>query len=179
MIYLTNNLKNTNLNYYIIDAARALDRMSEVFAFEIYYDSLYQGRSEEVLADYAPYIIDLKFAEHEFLPWLINNSKGNSWGIFISTKASFEQLYKHLRKFLIVQDEEGNELYFRFYDPRVLRIFLPTCDTVQLKEFFGPIDYFFVESEDPAVMIKFYLEDDVLKTENIDTELFFNGDINN
>lgn len=55
------------------------------------------------------------------------------------------RIYKHLRKILVVTGDDGNEMYFRYYDPRVLRVFLPTCEPVQLREFFGPIDAFIAE----------------------------------
>jgi hypothetical protein len=55
---------------------------------------------------------------------------------------------KALRRFLIVKTENGQRLLFRFYDLRVLRTFLPTCDSGQRKEFFGPIQSFVAESED-------------------------------
>jgi hypothetical protein len=74
------------------------------------------------------------------------------------------ELHKHFRKFLLVSTEEGKQLYFRFYDPRVLRIFLPTCNPAQLVEFFGKgIDYIIVEDEDPAFALRFRVENGVLK----------------
>src|SRR5919206_403386 len=42
---------------------------------------------------------------------------------------------------------DGTPLYFRYYDPRVLNVFLPTCSGAQLKEMFGPVDAFVAESE--------------------------------
>jgi hypothetical protein len=85
-----------------------------------------------------------------------------------------KHLYKHFRKFLIVKTEEGDELYFRFYDPRVLRIFLPSCDKEQLKEFFGPVSYFVCEDEDPGTGLIFSLEKNVLKTEKVTKEAVMN-----
>jgi hypothetical protein len=70
----------------------------------------------------------------------------------------------------MVQTEDKEELYFRFYDPRVLRIFLPTCDEDQLNEFFGPVDYFVCEDEDPAFALAFTLKDGELKTERMPKE---------
>lgn len=165
-------LTNKIVNYYILDCARILDKKSEVFKFDIEYDSLYRGRSEEVLADLAPYIIGFESAEKAFLPWLLENSMGNSWGIFVVSTHELKVIWRHLRTFLIVEDEDGKELYFRFYDPRVLRVFLPTCDSEQLKEFFGPIEKFIVESEVLNELLVFSLENGNLKVEKeiLDTE---------
>ena len=62
-------------------------------------------------------------------------------------------LRSHLRRFLIVLDEDtGKKLYFRFYDPRVLRAFLPTCSKIQVADMFGEIGMFLLEGEDAGVM---------------------------
>ena len=45
----------------------------------------------------------------------------------------------HFRRFLLVEAPDGDSWYFRFYDPRVLERFLPTCDAAQLTDFFGPV----------------------------------------
>ena len=37
------------------------------------------------------------------------------------------------------QGPDDEALYFRFYDPRVLESFLPTCSEEQLDEFFGSL----------------------------------------
>ena len=46
-------------------------------------------------------------------------------------------------------------MYFRYYDPRVLRVFLPTSNTEELTAIFGPVSCFLVESEDPGRCIEF------------------------
>jgi hypothetical protein len=49
---------------------------------------------------------------------------------------------------LTVKDEDDRLLYFRFYDPRVLRVFIPTCTPEESADLFGPISRFVVEGED-------------------------------
>jgi hypothetical protein len=44
---------------------------------------------------------------------------------------------------------------FRYYDPRVLRTYLPTCSQQDLGEFFGPVLNYVVEGEDPAELLRF------------------------
>jgi hypothetical protein len=51
--------------------------------------------------------------------------------------------------------EDGRELYFRFYDPRVLRVFLPTCTLQQTAEFFGPVSSYLVEGEQASILLTF------------------------
>jgi len=65
----------------------------------------------------------------------------------VCSRASFRRLRNHLRALTLIYRRDGMPLYFRYYDPRVLRIFLPTCSTEQLKQMFGPVDAFLAESE--------------------------------
>ena len=49
---------------------------------------------------------------------------------------------------------------FRWYDPRVLRVYLPTCTVGELREVFGPARAFLVEDVDPGVLLRYELADD-------------------
>jgi len=55
----------------------------------------------------------------------------------------------------MVHDEAGKPLYFRFYDPRVLRTYLPTCNASELAQIFGPVECYVQEGEDPGVLLRF------------------------
>ncbi len=37
------------------------------------------------------------------------------------------------------RSEQKAPLVFRYYDPRVLRVYLPTCSPAEFARFFGPI----------------------------------------
>ncbi len=41
---------------------------------------------------------------------------------------------------------------FRYYDPRVLRKLLPEYNEIELDTFFGDVQSFFAESEDPDII---------------------------
>jgi hypothetical protein len=64
-------------------------------------------------------------------------------------------LRHHLRKFLRVQDEDGRRLFFRYYDPRVLRAYLPSCTSEELDTVFGPIGAYLAEAADGEALIEF------------------------
>lgn len=152
--------------YILLDAARLQQHMPKAKELNENYSCLYKGRSEENLADVAPYLFTMQ-KDSEFENWYLQNGWGNAWGVLIQTQSSFEEIYKHFRKFLLIKTEEGKELYFRFYDPRVLRIFLPTCDAQQLKEFFGSVDYFVMEDENPEFALRFQLINNKLQTDRL------------
>ncbi|GEO04184.1 hypothetical protein AAE02nite_18480 [Adhaeribacter aerolatus] len=145
-------------SYTILDAARMLERMEKAKGLNSQYASLYRGRSKEDLGVVAPYLFIYQEGT-SFANWLAEEGWGDFWGIYFYSTAPSSELHLHFRKFLLVQTEEGEELYFRFYDPRVLRIFLPTCNEAQLREFFGPVSYFMMEDEDPTQAIIFYLKE--------------------
>lgn len=52
---------------------------------------------------------------------------------------TLQLLRRHLRTLLRVRDEAGRTLMFRFYDPRVLRAYLPTCTSSEWQSVFGPV----------------------------------------
>lgn len=85
----------------------------------------------------------------------ITPTSGKSDKVYIVSNWSLEKLVTHFRKFLIIKTESNQQLYFRFYDPRVLKIFLPTCDQQQIIEFFGPIEKFIVEGDTKEEAIEF------------------------
>lgn len=136
-------------NYCLLDAARMDEAMLQAKDLNDEHHCLYEGDSEQFLNSVAPFLFSFNPGE-EFSRWLIEEGKGQSWGILFESKAEPLQIYRHLRKFLIIKNEDEKELYFRFYDPRVLRVFLPTCNDEQLYSFFGPIETFITEDENQA-----------------------------
>jgi hypothetical protein len=123
--------------------------------------SLYQGDIGESLAHVSPYLLALR----KDLPecrWFAEAGFGQNWGLFIIAPVPFDELRRHLRKFNIVYRENGTPLVFRFYDPRVLRRFLPTCTPDELRRFFGPIESFLAETEEADALLRFTLRGDEL-----------------
>jgi hypothetical protein len=72
---------------------------------------------------------------------------------------SLDLLRRHLREFLVVRDPMGNSLMFRYYDPRVLRVYLPTCNRTELSTIFGPVERFWMESADSGILLEFGLDE--------------------
>lgn len=63
---------------------------------------------------------------------------------------TFSQLHRHFRKFNLVYSAEGNPLFFRYHDPRVLLDALKVFDEPQRKIFFGPAAQFTFFAGDPG-----------------------------
>lgn len=152
----------SSASFSILDAATMGPEFKNAASREPSHTCLYRGESEKNLASVAPYLFPFNRSLH-FGRWLVETGWGRSWGVHIVTDVSQEELWRHLRKFLFVKTEEGKELYFRYYDPRVLRLILPTFGPHELKEFFGPVQLWMAEDEDPSCVIKFQLSHSKLR----------------
>ena len=128
------------------------------------YQSLYEGKPAEQLAGFAPYLVSLS-ANPSLLKKLVETGWGESWGIYFTSEYPFARVRQHFRQFLLVTNQSGKQLYFRFYDPRVLRKFLPTCTPAQLTEFFGPIRRFFLEGVNKNQVLQFQCQPTGLQCE--------------
>ena len=114
---------------------------------------LYSGALPARLQQAAPYLIEIH-PGHAFTWRLLDEGWGRSWGIFLRVREP-DMLRPHLRRLLRVEDETGRRLVFRFYDPRVLRRYLPTCTGEEVKQVFGPISHLLLEDGDGAAALQF------------------------
>jgi hypothetical protein len=154
------------INYILLDANRMEGMITEAKVVNSNYRPLLLSRSYSSGSDYSPYLFSYEPLS-EFSDWYMEKGWGKGWGIMLRSHVSPPELIEHCRKFLHTVDE-ANELYFRYFDPRVLDIFLPTCNQSQLKEFFGPIDYFMIESPNVAYAELLWLDNYTLKRKMID-----------
>lgn len=139
--------------FAILDAARDRRVRALLQACTEKHESLFDGEKGQRLADVAPYLVEFSPAS-PLLDVLVNDAWGESWGVYLIGLRPFKEVRRRLRRSLMVQDEETNKnLYFRFYDPRVLRIFWPTCSTRQRSEMLGTeISAFLLEGLDAGVL---------------------------
>jgi hypothetical protein len=115
--------------------------------------SLYRGRAEQEQRAIAPYVTKV---DEALLDWIITTLWKKPWGVFAVAECDLQTLRKHFRRFLIVEDPESQTMYFRYYDPRVLAVFLPTCTREELKTFLGPLTAFAV-GDPESDGVKFFL----------------------
>jgi hypothetical protein len=114
----------------------------------------------------APHLVKLD-PGHRFTRRVLDEGWNAHWGVFLQAKMDLNKLRLHLKQFLRVRDEQGHRLYFRFYDPRVLRVYLPTCTPEELQVFYGPITRFIMAGEDPSSLMEFSLQETKLKERHI------------
>jgi hypothetical protein len=139
--------------WMIVDAAR--DRRIFGMLLNCFYSRrtcLFSGTLAPELEIAAPYLVQLEY-EDENTQRFITQAWGKNWGVFLKCDMGLNTLKRHLQELLIVRDSRGNRFLFRFYDPRVLRIYLATCTPDELRTVFGGIERFLMEDDKPETVL--------------------------
>ncbi len=140
--------------FAVLDAARS-DRIPRLLQTSVdEYVSLFDGLRSQAEEDGAPYLVRFEPGSR-LLPRLLHEGWGESWGIFLAGSAPLAEVRAHLRRLLVVTRESDQKpMYFRFYDPRVLRAFLPLATRRQKSVLFGPIQRYLAESPEGAGVLE-------------------------
>jgi len=167
---LRQNLFTERTNVYaILDGASIADLRIRLYESSPPHYCLFRGELPPDVQEAAPYLVGL-IDGSPFTEWMLDESFGNHWGIYAHSKHSITEMRRHFRGLINVHDEAGNPMIFRYYDPRVLTSFLPTCDAEQLQTFFGKIDIYFAEDRDGTMLSSFTFENNELRSRNIGKE---------
>jgi hypothetical protein len=142
--------------FAVLDGARDRAIGRAIAASVVEYDSLFSGHLSPSLRMASPLLVRIVPGE-AFTEQLIAEGWGRAWGIYLASSSTLLGVRRHLRTLLRVRMEDGKKCYFRYYDPRVLRAFLPTCTSEQLRQIFGPITRIDLEDSDSSVLLRFRL----------------------
>jgi Domain of unknown function (DUF4123) len=142
--------------YAVLDAGRGYQVHQAVRWSARPYQCLYSGQMPVELEHAAPFVVELG-GDHHFTRRVLAEGWGQSWGFFVVAPAALDlsMVRRHLRSLLRAKLEDGNTLLFRYYDPRVLRVYLPTCTHDELDTFFGPLLRIIVEDDDGVDAVVF------------------------
>ena len=164
---VANNLfSEEGMNVFaILDGASIPDLQETLHQHQPEFVCLYRGEIEPDLASVAHYLVQVR-PQTAWADWLIRQGWGEHWGVFALSQGSLVAMRKHFRTFLTVHDSDGKPLLFRYYDPRVLRLYLPTCNPEELQTIFGPVTSYILEAEDPNTLLRFYFTKDALQQLN-------------
>lgn len=138
--------------YAVLDVAREPRILELLRESKTPFESLY-GDEVKDRPTLAPYLVPLP-AESPLLPTLAA-AWGQGWGIYLTCDKPLADVRTHLREFIQVQTPDGKLVFFRFYEPCLLRAFLPACDRPEIAQFFGPIRAFLLEAEEPSTALRF------------------------
>lgn len=138
--------------FAILDAARERKIKRRLRDSGQVFQSLYEGAPD--LEDHGPFLVELRRGTPT-LRELIRDGWGKSWGVYLCSGTPFVHLRRHLRRFLMVKLPDGREAYFRFYDPRVLRVFLSRSTFSEARSFIGPAHGYWMEGDSPHELMYF------------------------
>ena len=128
---------------------------------------LLPGDLDPELAEAAPYLAQLD-AHSELARLFLTQGLGRHWGVLATSGADLRALRMHFRGLLSVWDPDGRPLFFRYYDPRVLRVFLPTCNADELQIVFGPVTAYYAEAEAAHKLLRLTLGAGGLAQQQVD-----------
>lgn len=127
--------------YLVLDAAQEPPVLPAAGEAGLATTCLYTGDFGRRLDNVAPHLAAFD-PDSAFTEWLHRHWQ-YAHGILLQSSAPFEEVRRHLKSFLMAKNPEGRTVRFRYYDPRVLRAFLPVCTATELGTFFGPIAAFY------------------------------------
>ncbi|MBL8741382.1 MAG: DUF4123 domain-containing protein [Myxococcales bacterium] len=139
--------------YAVLDAARA-ERVLWLLQESIdEHKNLYEGVEGRALDNVAPYLVRFEPGS-SLLRRLLLAGWGDAWGVFFRSKDHPKEVRRQLRRFLMVLDDANSErMYFRFYDPRVMREFHAVATNRQRAELLFGMTEMVLEAEDGSPLV--------------------------
>ncbi len=134
--------------YAVLDAARD-ERILVLLRESVEpHRSLYEGEEGEPFEDVAPYIVGPFAPDSRLLERLCVEGWSKRWGIYCTSREPVREVRRHFRRFLMVEVEDTRErVYFRFYDPDVLRGFAEVWTPMQRGQMLAMVGELLVEDE--------------------------------
>jgi hypothetical protein len=132
--------------YAVVDAARD-ERIYDLVHDALFPMCLYRTDVVSPLGRAAPYLMPVEHAEKLMEAWR-RDGLGQSWGIFLRAGGEQARVLQRLRTFNQAQLPDGRVVVFRWWDPRVFRVYLPTCNADDLTLWFAAVDEYICENAD-------------------------------
>ena len=152
--------------YGVLDCSRAPELYEHAARLEPEASScLFEGRLAEEVRRVSPFLVELAPADPLSRLWR-TQGWGQAWGILISSRAGLPAVRRRLRHFTQVRLPDGaGPVLFRFWDPRVFRVYLPTTPPPDMAGWFQEIERYIVETPDGAGSIRYSLRNGALAAE--------------
>ena len=105
---------------------------------------VYGAEIPHALALVAPYLVAVR-GDTPVAGMFAREGRGGAWGMMLRSDASMAALAEHFYGLTRAELPGRKPVLFRYYDPRVMRAFLPTCTAEELRTVFGPVESFLIE----------------------------------
>lgn len=127
--------------YAILDAAKVTNLPEMLDTSDLPHRCLFKGDAFDELKHVAPWIVQLEdnaaFTRNLFTksdaPWHL---WGYDAGIYVRSRSSLDDLWKHFRKFTKIQDDQGKWFYWRFWEGIHIGAMLQEMDAKDQMKFF-------------------------------------------
>lgn len=109
--------------YAVLDAAKVENLPELLGASGLEHRCLFTGDAYDEMKDAAPWVVRLEDG-NGFTRRLFTGSEGINglWdkqaGVYVRSRGTLDDMWRHFRKFTRVRDEAGKWFYFRFWEPR-------------------------------------------------------------
>ena len=143
--------------YCVLDGVMVPDLPDRLYRGQVPNYCLLTGDLPADVTHAAPYLVYLS-PDSKFADWVLKESIGKHWGVFVQSPRSMLEMRRHFRALMQAYDERGNPMKFRFYDPRVLSKFLPTCNGGELRTLFGEVQAFYTENESGDALVRYKVD---------------------
>lgn len=142
--------------FSVVDGARHSGIAPMLQEAELEQACLLSGRLTPALTAAAPRLLHLSY-DAPFTRSLFQAGWSDHWFVLVRVApgVALDFLRRHLRTLLRVCDEDGRRFMFRFYDPRVLRPYLGSCNPEEAALVFGPIEEFVCAGADSDAVLLF------------------------
>lgn len=138
---------STQTVFAVLDGARIPSLLGVLAELAPPSACLFSGKLDPSVARVAPYLVEVQ-REGPFASWLLERFWGKDAGVFVRSESELDDVRRHLKQFTMARMPDGEQAFFRFYDPRVLRVYLPTCNDEEFVEWYADVlDAFVVEQE--------------------------------
>jgi hypothetical protein len=157
-----------SLNVYaVLDGAAVPGLRTRITRSGALSACLNRGELPHEVAAASPWLVQLD-RDTPITEWLLRQGWGQGWGVLIMSPSDIATMRRHLRTIMIVALPDGRLVNFRWYDPRILRAYLPTCTPDEAAAVFGPAVQYLVEGEVPELLLQFTRTDDGIRGTPID-----------
>ena len=141
--------------YLLLDTASDESVMEHLAAASEPFAVLGPGKKNPELVPCSPVLVHCDEGT-TLVDWFAREAWGGNHGVALTSPCELEQLAEHLDALLTVNLEGRGRLFFRLYDPRILRTYLPTCTEAEVAHFFGPVKRFLVEPPGGTTILDFH-----------------------
>ncbi|MBT0957402.1 DUF4123 domain-containing protein [Alphaproteobacteria bacterium KMM 3653] len=140
--------------FLLLDASQSPDITICLEGFNAKARCLFDGQAQEDLADVAPWLVELERYSDTW-DWFCQDGWANNWGVLIHSRLTMPKLKVQMKKFIKIEDEDGELYFFKYYRPEHLNTYLPVFEEKQLESFMRGITAIYGEDrEDPTRVIR-------------------------